>query len=202
MFEVGYSPRFFDEKRIFKPHHTLTHSPSREPSITTQLYKKRKRKTSTKERKMYFLSLLLLPLLTRSKIIEMTADNFDDVVEKNDFTFVIFHADPSISWHYFKDVERHLVSLDSLVTKRAEKNYGLVLATANVKKETKLSVYSGKQTLHAMVFSNDPVNFPPITYKGSFVAMHMYVYSLLIQADNMNENTRIIQTGTILSTRC
>ena len=133
---------------------------------------------------MYFLSLLLLPLLTQSKIIELTADNFDDVVNANDFTFVIFHADPSISWHYFKDVERHLVSLDSLVTKRVGKNYGLVLATANIKKEVKLSVYSKKETLHAMVFSNDPVNFPPITYKGSFVAMHMYVYSLLIRADD------------------
>ncbi len=76
------------------------------------------------------------------------------------------------------------MSLDSLVTKRVGKNYGLVLATANVKKEVKLSMYSKKETLHAMVFSNDPVNFPPITYKGSFVAMHMYVYSLLIRADD------------------
>ena len=123
---------------------------------------------------LFVVVLLVIPVQTKSRIIEMTSENFEDVLDANDFTFVLFHADPSISWHYFKDVEKSLDALDSLITKRAAKNYGIVLATANVKKHIRLSTYSKKETLHAVVFSNDPVNFPPMTYRGSFVAMHMY----------------------------
>ncbi|MDC3321649.1 hypothetical protein OAV88_03515 [bacterium] len=118
--------------------------------------------------------VLVVITTTTSKIIELTSNNFDDVLKSNDFTFVIFHADPSISWHYFKEQDKHLDVLDSLISKREKKTYGIALATANVKKYQKLSIYSKMETLHAMVFSNDPVNFPPVTYRGPFVGLYMY----------------------------